>query len=394
MTDGGSNTFAVKVTEVDGTAVKAFEITNFGAAVPNAQVVSGGTPSPSSGRSGFTCTVTRPDIPYEKVKIFKKQGPHMLAFNYSTSDADFSTSFSWCSADNLDLWIGAANNTAGNLQIREANSEIKCVAQLGNSLAVYTQTQMFLVSYVGLPNIFGYKKAFDSGVGAVSPNSVVSVGRKNYGLSRDGFFVTDGASIQPIGRQSSINDFFKSKATLSSLGKVYAFDNSADNEVTWVVPIESKNISKEIYYNYKTNQWGIRSSNVTAFLARGIFDEPLSGDAEGKFYFEGTVPNISNTLTFAETKAHDFNDADRIKEITALRVGKEGEGNPSIKLAATNTIDETPVYTSEFIADTTFKSFPVRIAGRYIHLKIEGTSTSDTWQITDMVIQGRFEGER
>ena len=103
----------------------------------------------------------------------------MLAFNYTDSNGDNPTKSSWCSADGLDDWVASATNTAGSLLIREATGEIMCVTQLGNNLAVYTQNQMFIVSYVGLPNIIGYKPALDSGVGAVSPSSVVSVGRMN-----------------------------------------------------------------------------------------------------------------------------------------------------------------------------------------------------------------------
>ena len=42
----------------------------------------------------------------------------------------------------------------------------------------------------------------------------------------------------------------------------------------------------------------------------------------------------------------------------------------------------------------TFKNFPVRVAGRYITLGVTSIGSSDDYIITDMVIQGRFEGER
>ena len=392
----GSNTVDLKVTAIDGSGgVTAVEVTDFGAAdYTNSTALSGGTES-ASGDGNLTCTVTVPNINYDKVRIFKRQGPHMLAFNYQEGGIDFPTTFSWCSADDLDDWVGSATNTAGNLQIREATGEIRCVTQLGNNLAVYTQNQMFVVSYIGLPNIFGYKPALDGVVGAVSPSSVVAVGRMNYGLSRDGFFVTDGASSKMIGRDSGMNRFFRENASFTELGQVYAFDNSKENEVVWGVPLGSAKITKEIYYNYKTNQWGMRDSNISAYHDRGIFNEALSADTS-KFYFEGTVAALADPAVSAETKAHDLNNADRIKEITALRVGKEGTGSPTVSVGFTETIDATPTYLDKdkFTVDNTFKSFPVRTAGRYIHLKVESSDANDDWELTDMVIQGRFEGER
>ena len=392
-TTGSGSGLTCTVTEVSGGGIVAVEITVFGSSYASGEVITLGNVS-SSG-SGGKIQVTVPDISYDKVKIFKRQGPHMLAFNYQEGGIDYPTTFSWCSADDLDDWVGSATNTAGNLQIREATGEIRCVAQLGNNLAVYTQNQMFVVSYIGLPNIFGYKPALDGVVGAVSPSSVVAVGRMNYGLSRDGFFVTDGASSKMIGRDSGMNRFFRENASFTELGQVYAFDNSKENEVVWGVPLGSAKITKEIYYNYKTNQWGMRDSNISAYHDRGVFNEALSADTS-KFYFEGTVAALADPAVLAETKAHDLNNADRIKEITALRVGKEGTGSPTVSVGFTETIDATPTYLDKdkFTVDDTFKSFPVRAAGRYIHLKVESSDSNDDWELTDMVIQGRFEGER
>jgi len=393
---GGSGLTAT-VTEVSNGAITAFEITDFGSGYANGDVITF-----SGGTTPATATLTVPNIDFDTLECFHRQGPHMLAFNYSKGSVDYSTSFAWCSADNLDDWVGAATNTAGSLLIREAETPIRCVAQLGNGLAVYTETQMFIVNYVGLPNIFGYKVALENGVGAVSPNSVISVGRMNYGVSRDGFFATDGASVRMIGRESGMNQYFRDNMAMGELAQVYGFENSKENEVVWGVPKNEASITEEIYYNYKTNQWGIRTSIISAYLDRGVFHEALSADSNGNLYFEGNTPNNTNPDSqvtqpvSAVTKAHDLNNADRVKEITAIRVGKEGNGSPRMSIGWSNTIDAEPTYLDKdsFIIDDSFKSFPVRAAGRYIHIKVESTGASDDWTLTDLVIQGRFEGER
>ena len=393
---GGSGLTAT-VTEVSAGVITAFEITDFGSGYANGDVITF-----SGGTTPATATLTVPQIDFDTLECFHRQGPHMLAFNYSKGDVDYSTSFAWCSADDLDTWTAAATNTAGSLLIREAETAIRCVAQLGNGLAVYTETQMFIVNYVGQPNIFGYKVALENGVGAVSPNSVISVGRMNYGVSRDGFFATDGASVRMIGRESGMNQYFRDNVAMSELAQIYGFENSKENEVVWGIPKGEASITEEIYYNYKTNQWGIRTSIISAYLDRGVFHEALSADSNGNLYFEGNTPNNTNPDSqiaqpvSAVTKAHDLNNADRVKEITAIRVGKEGNGSPRMSIGWSNTIDAEPTYLEKdsFLIDDSFKSFPVRAAGRYIHIKVESTGASDDWTLTDLVVQGRFEGER
>ena len=387
------------VTKVSGGKLVDFEITNFG----DNLYVSGDTITfatvTGSGQNA-TATVTVPNIDFDTLECFHKQGPHMLAFNYTKGAVDYSTSFAWCSADNLDDWVGTATNTAGSLLIREAETPIRCVCQLGNGLAVYTESQMFVVNYVGLPNIFGYQVALEGNIGAVSPNSVVSVGRQNYGVTRDGFFVTDGAAINMIGNDSGINQFFRDNISESALELIYAFDNSKENEVVWAIPFGSSIISKEFYYNYKTGQWGMRDQIISAYLDRGVFQSALSGDNIGNFYYEGNTPGLTNPSVSAVTKAHDLNDADRVKEISAIRVGKEGFGSPVLSVGWSDTIDGEPNFTdgrgraNSFIITNTFESFPIRSAGRYITMKVESNNSSDNWTLTNLEVQGRMEGER
>jgi hypothetical protein len=396
-TGGTGSGLTATVTEVNSNVITAFEVTDFGSGYSNGDVITF-----SGGTTPATATLTVPQIDFDTLECFHRQGPHMLAFNYSKGDVDYSTSFAWCSADDLDTWTAAATNTAGSLLIREAETAIRCVAQLGNGLAVYTETQMFIVNYVGQPNIFGYKVALEGSIGAVSPNSVISVGRMNYGVSRDGFFATDGASVRMIGRESGMNQYFRDNVAMSELAQVYGFENSKENEVVWGIPKGEASITEEIYYNYKTNQWGIRTSIISAYLDRGVFHEALSADSNGNLYFEGNTPNNTNPDSqvtqpvSAVTKAHDLNNADRVKEITAIRVGKEGNGSPRMSIGWSNTIDAEPTYLEKdsFLIDDSFKSFPVRAAGRYIHIKVESTGASDDWTLTDLVVQGRFEGER
>jgi len=387
------------VTKISAGAIVDFEITNFG----DSSYVSGDLitfVTVTGSGSGATATVTVPNIDFDTLECFHKQGPHMLAFNYTKGSVDYSTSFAWCSADNLDDWVASATNTAGSLLIREAETPIRCVCQLGNGLAVYTDTQMFVVNYVGLPNIFGYQAALEGSVGAVSPNSVVSVGRQNYGVTRDGFFVTDGSQVNLIGRDSGVNQFFRDNIADASLELIYGFENSKENEVVFAVPFNSTVINKEFYYNYKTGQWGMRDQNVSAYLDRGVFQHALSGDNIGNFYYEGNTPGLANPSVSAITKAHDLNDANRVKEISAIRVGKEGLGSPKLSIGWSDTIDGEPDYTdgrgrdNSFIINNTYESFPIRSAGRYITLKIESENSSDDWTLTNLEVQGRLEGER
>ena len=219
-------------------------------------------------------------------------------------------------------------------------------------------------------------------------------------MTRDVFFVTDGSQVNLIGRDSGVNQFFRDNVADASLELIYSFENSKENEVVFAIPFNSTVINKEFYYNYKTGQWGMRDQNISAYLDRGVFQHALSGDNIGNFYYEGNTPGLVDPSVSAVTKAHDLNDANRVKEISAIRVGKEGLGSPKLSIGWSDTIDGEPNYTdgrgrdNSFIIDNTYKSFPIRSAGRYITLKIESENSSDSWTLTNLEVQGRLEGER
>jgi hypothetical protein len=389
-TGGSGSGFTTTVTEVLGGAVVAFEVTNFGTGfVDNDTLTQAST---SGSGTGFTLDVSVPDCAFTRVRAVARQGPHILAINYSTADNDSPFDFAWCSADDPDTWVASATNSAGSLTIRESNTELKCIVPLGSGLAVYSEDQMFLIAYTGAPFYFGYKVTTSSGIGAVSSNAVISVGRKNYGLSRRGLFVTDGSAVEQIGVEEGIEEYIRENIAKTEYPQVSAYHNLVGNEVVWSLPLNAAAPTKEIYYNYKTGAFGVRSSLISAFTESSTFDNAISGDTSGNIYFEGT--GASAQTTTGETRAHDLGDANSIKELTSIRVGKRGLGNPVIQVGWGEDINSTPVYVDSFTVNETFKEEILRTAGRYLFLKVSSNLPTDTWELTNMEIQGRTSGTR
>ena len=162
-----------------------------------------------------------------------------------------------------------------------------------------------------------------SGVGAVSSKSVVSVDRLNYGLSRRGFFETDGNSVKRIGDAEGINRYVLANVSEGEYSKVIAYHNKEHNEVIWSLPLEANVNNIEISYNYSTGVFSKRTAATTAAAESGVFHHPITADDTSRIYFEDG--SSSPHVTTATTKAHDLEDPYAIKEITSIRVGKVGE---------------------------------------------------------------------
>jgi len=386
---GGTGTgLTTTITGVLGGAVTAFEITAFGSGYTDGDT---NTQNTTSGfGTGFTLTVSTPDVTFTTATVLEKLGPHILAFNYKKGTDEYPVSFAWCSEDDVDTWSPSSINSAGDLTIREASSSITCVRQLGNGLGVYTESELFMVNFVGAPFYFGYRPVMSSGVGAVSINSVVVVDRKNYGLSRSGLFITDGSSVQIIGEDEGINEFLIDNS--AELEQVAGYHDPVNKEITWAVPISSTSPNTELYYSYRNNTFGKRTSKVSAFQEAGVFINPVSGDTRGKMYFENGASSAQTTS--GTTRAHDLGEPDLVKELTSIRVGKRGSGTPKIEVGWAEDINGAPTYVDSFLVNKTFASVPLRTAGRYLFLRVTSNSPSDTWEISHMIVQGRTSGTR
>src|SRR6516162_4796228 len=111
---------------------------------------------------------------FKTAKIFKKIAQFLVAYNTDV----LPNGFHWSGVSDPTLWTPSPVNAARNLQIRDLDSEIVCVADLGAFHAVYSRDTMLLVQYVGPDEGWlGTPNQALRGIGAVSKHSVVALGR-------------------------------------------------------------------------------------------------------------------------------------------------------------------------------------------------------------------------
>ena len=336
--------------------------------------------------AAFTFTVCDMDV--DQVKIFTKRGPHILGFNTSASGREFI----WSDADDPDTWVTTASNLAGALEIRELDSEIIAVAPLGSRIAVYGSDQMFLVNYLGNDLVFGYQPAL-SGLGAVSPQAVVAVGPRNFGLSRQGFFVTDGASFDYIDKE--IRPWVEQNAAAGQLSKATALHDEANKQIRWYFPTDSVGITEGVTYNYELGVWAFVLGDRSAGVGRGVLPTPVTGTEGGLLLFENSGVNGGSTAIEAllTSKPLDLGNADLVKELASLRVGHVGTGL-TYRVGWSETENGAPVYTDWVPIERGFEFQNLRTAGRWLHLGFRSAALNANWEIMSLEIQGRAEGTR
>jgi len=396
FTGGSGSSFTATVTSIGGSGgITGIKVTAVGSGYLNGEELTGNAPA-GGGGSPAKVVVTTSDCPFTRVRAVSKSGPHLIAINYDTSAGNFPQNVAWCSMDDPDTWVGAADNSAGSLTLREATSDLKCIVPLGESKAIYTDSQMFILNYIGSPYYFGYETAMANGAGAISSQAVIAVDRVNYGLSSRGFFMTDGNSVEVIGGKEGISNWVFAQLSTGEYAQVVASHNRDNHEVVWSLPIgDASKCTAEVIYNYVTGTWSKRTSTLCSFTElSGTLPLRVSGDSAGNVYLEDGETSPHNTT--ATTRAHDFDDPFSIKELTSIRVGKTGDGDPLIEIGWAENVDDEPTFnpSDRFTAENQYKEYNIRTSGRYLFLRISDAGSNEDWAISNITIKGRIRGFR
>lgn len=101
----------------------------------------------------------------------------------------------------------------------------------GRYATVFQARGISRLSYVGPPQVWR-SDIISQDRGAVAPFSVVTVGYFTFFLAQDGFFVTNGASVEPIGTQR-VNRWFFENVNQSRIKEVHAAVDWQNESIVW-----------------------------------------------------------------------------------------------------------------------------------------------------------------
>lgn len=230
--------------------------------------------------------------PFTRAALLKRKQVFLLAFNTNNLGP---TAVEWASDSNIEDWTPTSANKAGNVVIRDLESDIICVADLGPRLAIYSKSSMVLGSYVGSPNQWGFQRAI-RGIGAVSPRSVVTLDPFNYGLTRNGIFKTDGSSFAWVTDPAMLK-YLKDTADFSKETLFWGYADAELNSVSFYF-LTVDNLWRSIHFYPDSGVFTLGDLGLTAGGALEVFDHPLVASnsfqfgswGEGVQHFGSTVP--------------------------------------------------------------------------------------------------------
>lgn len=338
-------------------------------------------------------TVTQITVGITRAEIFIRFNAFMLAINTDLGGAWFQ----WCDTDNVEDFL---NDAAGNLYLRDLDSDIIAACRIGDYVAVFSNNKMGIINYLGAPFYFGGKLVL-TGIGADSKAAVVAVDRQVYGKGLNGFWMTDGSTFSYI--DEDIRQWMKENFNEAQRSKVVGALNELDGTIEWSIPLTDGENSVTVVYDKERKTWSWKNYGSTSLLPKEFFSNPLRADATGGVFFTNFGKDANGAALTSQLISRPFDAGNRnawkyvdgvrtvFQRLTGtgirLYIGTQEALGAAITWSDPITPNEN--WDSGFILDPGDQP---ALSGLFIYFKIESTAIGDDWALNEFTILGEMDG--
>ena len=367
---------------------------------------------------------------------------HLVFFGTETTIGDTSTQddmfVRFSDQEDINTYTPSATNTAGFQRLADG-SQIRGAIRGRDSILVWTDTALFTQRFVGQPLTFAFSQV-GTNCGLVGQNACVEVGGSAYWMSENGFFRYAGKleSLPCLVEDHVYNDInLESGNQMVSAGL-----NNLFGEVMWFYPTSSSSVvNRQVTYNYFDSSpqrpvWTVGTLARTMWQDSAVFGSPhateydaatdtsfdVVGNTEGRTtYYQhetGTdqVKGGATTAILANISSGDFDISQRRSALGqstgAADLRGDGEfimkvrrfipdfisqtGATRITLNLRNFPNDTRSSSSlgPFDITSSTQKVDTRARGRAVSLKVENTSTNQSWRLGTFRLDIQPDGRR
>lgn len=193
-------------------------------------------------------------------------------------------------------WAPSRLTQAGSLDLPMEYGQVQRIVG-GRYALVFQERGIHRLSYVGPPQVWRADVISDER-GAVAPFSVVNLGYLTWFLAQDGWYVTNGSEVQPIG-QMKVNEWFLQNVAQGSIAQTHGAVDWQNECIMWAfINVTSDAYDTILTYSWAQDRWSTASVTV-AWLVGSIADG-VDLDSIDTLY--GNLDNIPGSLDAAEFK--------------------------------------------------------------------------------------------
>ena len=339
--------------------------------------------------------------------------------------------------EGINTYAPSATNTAGTQRLQDG-TKIMGALKAKETILIFTDNALYTMKFVGSPFTFGFEQV-GTNCGLIGKNACVEVDGVAYWMSPKGFFAYDG-TVKSL--PCTVEDHVFENIDTTKGQQVNAGLNNLFTEVVWWYPSSGSDYNdKYVVLNFGESAltrvlggvWYTGTEPRTSWVDATIYPKPFATkynvSSSGTFpvivgesglgqttLFEHEVgtdqvnPNGTTTAVTSFIKSYDIDIEQRSRNPVAPAVAgevfmkmrrfvpdfKSLAGNAKVTLGIKRYPQETQTNTalSPFtISSTTIKK-DTRARGRYINIKIENDTSSESWRFGTLKLDVQADGRR
>ena len=392
----------------------------------------------STATSGFT-TTNNPTA--TRVTLVSPTTRHLIHLGTETTIGSASTQddmfIRFSDQEDINDYVATAINSAGSQRLQDG-TKIVGALKAKETILVWTDNALYTMKFIGAPFTFGFEQV-GTNCGLIGKNAAVEIDGSAFWLSPNGFFMFDG-TVKSL--PCSVEDFVFDNFDTTKGQQVNAGINNLYTEVVWYYPSAGSEYNdKYVVYNYgeqmRGGVWYIGTEARTTWIDATIYPTPFAtkydSTATGTFpvivgesglgqttLFEHEVgtdqvnPDGTTTTVTSFVKSYDFDLQQRQRNAQGRPSGpsisgevflamrrfvpdfKTLQGNAKVTLGVKRypQQSETTTTLSPFTITSSTDKKDTRARGRFVNVKIENDSASESWRFGTFKIDVQPDGRR
>ena len=390
----------------------------------------------STTTSGFQ-TTNNPTA--TRVTLVSPTTRHLIHLGTETTIGDTSTQddmfIRFSEQEDINDYTVTAINSAGTQRLQDGTKIIGSL-KAKETILIWTDNALYTMKFIGAPFTFGFEQV-GTNCGLIGKNAAVEIDGVAYWMSNNGFFAFDG-TVKSL--PCTVEDYVYDQADTTKGQQVYAGLNNQYTEITWYYTSQGSEYNDQyVVFNYGESLakvpggvWYIGTEARTSWIDGTVYPNPIAtkfnDNAAGTFpvivgesglgqttLFEHEVgtdqvnPDGTTTTVTSFIQSYDYDLQQSMRGQAYPVAGdvflavrrflpdfKDLQGNAKVTLAVKRypSDSQTTTSLSPFTITSSTEKKDTRARGRFVNIKIENDSTSESWRFGTMRLDIQPDGRR